>query len=332
MGKIVLGLGTSHTPLLTLAPGDWEHRAAADRANPKLNLSDGRWVNYEQLLAEVGPRWEEAARPEELQRKAALCEAGLEALADALQAAQPDLALIVGDDQGELFGPANQPAFSIFHNDELDTSDLYGQSGQPEWVHTMGRGYMMDIRRRIQGHGSYALKIIHGLMDEGVDVSAVAHIEEGSKAGLGHAFGFVVKRLFRGRALPVVPLMLNTYYPPNVPSAARCYDIGQALRRAVEADGTQMRVAVIASGGLSHFVVDEALDRRVMQAFEQRDAKTLRSLPRGALNSGSSEILNWVLAAGALEHLPVLSARYVPIQRTPAGTGVGAGFVIWGAG
>ena len=329
MGKIVLGLGVSHTPLLTLAPGDWEHRAAADRANPKLNLSDGRWVNYEQLLAEVGPRWEEAARPQELQRKAALCEAGLEALAGALQAAQPDVALIVGDDQGELFGPANQPAFSIFHNDELDTSDLYGQSGQPAWVHTMGRGYMMDMRRRIQGHASYARRIIHGLMEEGVDVSSVAHIEEGSKAGLGHAFGFVVKRLFRGRALPVVPLMLNTYYPPNVPSAARCYDIGQALRRAVEADGTALRVAVIASGGLSHFVVDEALDRRVLQAIEQRDAKTLRSLPRGALNSGSSEILNWVLAAGALEHLSVQSARYVPIQRTPAGTGVGAGFVIW---
>ena len=329
MGKIVLGLGTSHTPLLTLAPGDWEHRAAADRANPKLNLSDGRWVNYQQLLAEVGPRWEKAARPEELQRKAALCEAGLEALAGALQAAQPDVALIVGDDQGELFGPANQPAFSIFHNDELDTSDLYGQSGQPQWVHAMGRGYMMDMRRRIQGHAGYAIKIIHGLMEVGVDVSSVAHIEEGSKAGLGHAFGFVVKRLFRGRALPVVPLMLNTYYPPNVPSAARCYDIGQALRRAVEADGTALRVAVIASGGLSHFVVDEALDRRVLQAIEQRDAKTLRSLPRGALNSGSSEILNWVLAAGALEHLPVQSARYVPIQRTPAGTGVGAGFVIW---
>ena len=330
MGKIVLGLGTSHTPLLTLDSGDWEHRAAADRANLKLNLSDGRLVNYEQLLAEVGPRWEADARPEVLQRKAALCEEGLEDLADALQAALPDVALIVGDDQGELFGPANQPAFSVFHSDELITSDLYGQSGQPPWVHAMGRGYMMDMRRPILGHADYALKIIHGLIDEGVDVGAVAHVEEVSKAGLGHAFGFVVKRLFRGRALPVVPLLLNTYYPPNVPSAARCYDIGQALRRVVEADGTALRVAVIASGGLSHFVVDEALDRRVMQAFEQHYAQSLRSLQRGALNSGSSEILNWVLAAGALEHLPVKSSRYVPIQRTPAGTGVGAGFVVWG--
>ncbi len=332
MSHIVLGLGTSHTPLFTLDASEWTHRASADRANPKLNLSDGRWLNYEQLLAEVGPAWEQASRPEELQRKAALCEAALERLADALQAASPDVAVIVGDDQGELFGPSNQPAFAIFHNDELDTSAMYGQPGQPDWVHKMGRGYMMDTSRRILGDAAYALKLIHGLVDEGVDVASVAQLEQGSRSGLGHAFGFVVNRLFRQRPIPIVPLLLNTYFPPNVPSAARCHDIGQALRRVIEADGLNRRVALIASGGLSHFVVDEELDRRVLDALARRDAAVLRSLPRCALHSGSSEILNWVLAAGALEQLPVGSAHYIPLQRTPAGTGVGAGFVVWAEG
>ena len=54
----------------------------------------------------------------------------------------------------------------------------------------------------------------------------------------------------------------------------------------------------MASGGLSHFVVDEELDRRVMCALETGDAATLRAIPRPALKSGSSEILNWVLGTG----------------------------------
>lgn len=330
MAKIVLGIGTSHTPLFTLESSEWQHRADADRANPRLNLSDGRWVSYPELLAEVGPRYEGVAGPEVLERKAALCEEALDHLAAALESARPDIVLIVGDDQGELFGSANQPAFAICHSDELVMSDAFGRAGAPDWVLKMGKGYLMDERHVIAGSSSYALKIIEGLMDNSVDVASVAHIPKDGKAGLGHAFGFVVKRLFGTRAIPVVPVLLNTYFPPNVPSAARCYDIGTALRQIIENDGGDLRVAIIASGGLSHFVVDESLDRSVMAAFESHDAKVLRGLPRCALNSGSSEILNWVLAAGAVDFLSVKWSQYIPIYRTPAGTGVGAAFVVWG--
>lgn len=331
MARIVLGLGTSHTPLLTLDSDEWQHRANVDYANPKLNLSDGRRINYAQLLAETGPRFEEAARPEELQRKAALCEAALDRLADALEAAAPDVVIIVGDDQGELFGPANQPAFAICHADELTTTGIYGRDSVPDWMRKVGRGYLMDARHALPGAAAFSVQLIEGLVDKGIDVATVAHTGTGedAKAGLGHAFGFVVKRLFRQRAIPMVPILLNTYFPPNVPSAARCHDIGIALRQVIEANDSGLRVAVIASGGLSHFVVDEALDRSIIDAFANRDANVLRSLPRGALNSGSSEILNWVLTAGAVDSLPVQSIEYLPLYRTPAGTGVGAAFVIW---
>ena len=50
MARIVLGVGTSHTPMFTLDSDEWVHRADADRANWALNLSDGRRVNYPQLL------------------------------------------------------------------------------------------------------------------------------------------------------------------------------------------------------------------------------------------------------------------------------------------
>jgi hypothetical protein len=98
VADIVLGLATAHTPLFTLEAKDWQLRSAADMANPRLNLSDGRWLKYDELLAEVGPRHAEASRPEELQRKAALCEQALDRLAEALEAAAPDVVLVVGDD------------------------------------------------------------------------------------------------------------------------------------------------------------------------------------------------------------------------------------------
>src|SRR5205085_2910521 len=47
--------------------------------------------------------------------------------------------------------------------------------------------------------------------------------------GLPHGFAFVVRRLMDNRPLPMVPFFQNTFYPPNQPTAARCYAMGQAL-------------------------------------------------------------------------------------------------------
>ncbi len=329
MARIVLGLASSHTPLLALSAADWAHRAAVDRANPALNLSDGRLLNYEQLLAEVGPRHEDVITAEVLGRKKQACDAAIETLADALQAAAPDVAIIVGDDQAELFGAAVQPAISVFHGDTMVMLDKFGREGTPSWLRQVGHDYLMDGAHAVTAAPAFALELIGGLIDREVDVTSLAHVPDPSRAAFGHAFGFIVKRLFRGRAIPVVPLLLNTYFPPNVPSAARCHRVGRVLAEVVAGIAGPQRVAVIASGGLSHFVVDEALDRGLLHAMQTRDARWLSSLPRGALNSGSSEILNWVLAAGALESLELTWSDYQPLYRTPAGTGVGAGFAIW---
>jgi aromatic ring-opening dioxygenase catalytic subunit (LigB family) len=330
MAAITLGLCASHTPLLTLTPEQWQHRAAADLANRELNLSDGRFLSYEQLLAEVGPRYAEAATHEVLARKEAACQAALDRLADALEQAAPDVVLIVGDDQRELFSAANQPAVAIYHGAEVAMMAKYAGEEKPQWVRDMGRGYWMDAAHRIPGAPELALSLIRGLMDRDIDVASVARIDDPATAAFGHAYGFIVKRLFRGRAIPVVPVLLNTYYPPNVPSARRCHDIGLAIAQVLKSLPHSLRVAVIGSGGLSHFVVDEALDRRVMAAIASGDHSALREIPREALNSGSSEILNWVLTAGAAAELAPRWQDYQPIQRTPAGTGVGAAFAIWG--
>jgi len=115
-----------------------------------------------------------------------------------------------------------------------------------------------------------------------------------------------------------------------VRTAARCHDIGLRLRQIIEADDSALRVAIVASGGQSHFVVDEALDGSVMAASGSQDQSVLRSLPRCALNSGTSEILNWVMTVGAMYGAPLTWSEYLVLYRTPAGTGIGVGFAVWG--
>ena len=115
---------------------------------------------------------------------------------------------------------------------------------------------------------------------------------------------YVHRRLMdEKKPIPVVPVFLNTYFPPNQPRPRRCYELGIAIRQAVESFAGDARVGVIASGGLSHFLVDEDFDRAILKACAGKDTKFLQNLPRNKLHAGSSEILNWVGVAGAFEHL-----------------------------
>src|SRR5262249_26308983 len=59
-----------------------------------------------------------------------------------------------------------------------------------------------------------------------------------------------------GQFRPAVPFFTNTFYPPNQPSVRRCFSLGKALADAIASWDADLRVAVIGSGGMSHFVVD----------------------------------------------------------------------------
>jgi hypothetical protein len=126
-----------------------------------------------------------------------------------------------------------------------------------------------------------------------------------------------------------VPVALNTYFPPNQPRPKRCYDLGKAIRKAVQNSKGSERVGILASGGLSHFTVDEKLDRGVLDALKRSDGEALALLPVQKLNSGSSEIRNWIALAGAAGHLKNVWQEYVPCYRSAAGTGCGMGFALW---
>ena len=149
--------------------------------------------------------------------------------------------------------------------------------------------------------------------------------------GLPHAFSFVVKRLFDNQPGAILPVFLNTCYLPNQPTPRRCFALGQAIAAAVAEWTVPANVAIVASGGLSHFVVDEELDRTLLGALERNDSAALRSLPRHRLHSAGSETLNWVALGGAMHqaNLKMELLDYVPVYRTPAATGGGWAFARW---
>jgi hypothetical protein len=169
--------------------------------------------------------------------------------------------------------------------------------------------------------------VVEHLSVEEFDVTALTRQPAGRS--LGHAFTFPRRRLMTERIIPMLPVALNAYYPPNVPSPRRCFQFGRALRRAIESYPADLSVAVMASGGLSHFVIDEDLDRRILEALRDNDVDSLSTIPRRYMRSGTSETLNWIAAGGAVEHLAMDLIDYVPAYRSPAGTGVGMAFAVW---
>jgi len=90
-------------------------------------------------------------------------------------------------------------------------------------------------------------------------------------------------------------------------------------------------VAVFASGGMSHFVIDEDFDQRFVSALRNGDKDYLCSIPLAHLQSGTSELKSWISLAGLMEDMKVEMHQldYVPCYRSIAGTGTANGFFWW---
>jgi Catalytic LigB subunit of aromatic ring-opening dioxygenase len=329
LARIVVGIGSSHTPQLSSGVGMWEDHAERDRNNPELLGLDGEFHTYDELLAVADPGIGQELAPDVWERKYHRGQQAVAELTRRLAAARVDVALVIGDDQREMFRDEGTGVFGFFLGDEL-----VDRAPEGEALERVARGiraaYWARYGERPTAHRTSAAlsrHLVSALVSADFDVLTFTRQQPGTT--LGHAFTFPRYRLALPERTPIVPVFINTYVPPNVPSAGRCYRLGQVIGQAVKSWPQDARVAVIASGGLSHFVVNEDLDRRVLDALVAGDAAPLCAIPRGQLRSGTSEILNWIAAAGALEGLRASVADYIPGYRSPAGTGAGMAFVYW---
>ncbi len=333
MASIVFGVGTSHTPMLNAAAEEWPLYEEIDRQRSHLH-KDGRRATYAELLAIAPPGLQAELAPEKLAKRHAGAMLALSRLHEGLIGAALDAVVVVGDDQKEIYHDDNMPSILVYRGETIANVPNQTPTPGPDWARrpdwakrASARYYEESETRHYPVHARLANHLIAALIDRDFDVASANALPEGQ--GEGHAFGFVHQRIMKGVEIPVVPVFLNTYYPPNQPSPRRCYKLGQAIREAIEDYAESLRIGVVASGGLSHFTVDEALDSELIRALREKDAAALQTLPSEQLNSGSSEIRNWICAAGALEHLDLSWVDYFPGYRTSAGTGTGLCFASW---
>jgi 3-O-methylgallate 3,4-dioxygenase len=358
MADIVLGIGTSHTPLLALPADLWPAYARGDEHNPELAYPPHGWVmSYREALDYVPPQVRAKYRgPEPFPAQAAACQRALDELSRTLRSVKPDVTVIVSDDQDEWLFEDNMPALAVYWGERVP---LIPRRPLPSWgdrevAEAIVRGYG-DVAMDVPVASRFGRFLIEYLVEHEFDVAHMRYLKQpyGGRVarryparqgeleyvretppreqGLPHGFAFVIARLFANDPGMILPVIQNTCYPPNQPTPRRCFAVGQALAAAVAAWSEPASVAIIGSGGLSHFVVDEELDRTLLGALERKDPAALQALPRSRLYSAASESLNWVVLGGAMQHthLKMELLAYVPVYRTPAATGGGWAFARW---
>jgi gallate dioxygenase len=158
----------------------------------------------------------------------------------------------------------------------------------------------------IKGHGALARHIGRSLMADEFDMSFF----QGKP--LDHGCFSPLSMLMPHETswpVPIVPLQIGVLQFP-IPSAARCYKLGQSLRTAIESYPEDISVAIVATGGLSHQVHGERCgfnntewDERFLDLFEKDPAVLVRMTQAEYARLGGmegAEVIMWLVARGAL--------------------------------
>jgi 3-O-methylgallate 3,4-dioxygenase len=250
------------------------------------------------------------------------CQSALATMRRVYAEAKADIAVVIGKDQQEIFVDFS-PSLAIYTGQEI-------YNGPP------GRKvYAPDTWIVHDGHPELALHLIKTLQAQHFDLTDLYKWPPNTwlqnSLVVPHAYGFVYHQIMMDQPPPSVPILMNTFYRPTQPPIRRCIEFGHALIAAIRSWEQQLRVAVVASGGLTHFVCDEAQDREFIELLGNGDLEGLANVDERIYQSGTSEMKLYVpvLIAGQAMRAPMTMVDYVPLYRTEAGTGEGMGFFYW---
>jgi 3-O-methylgallate 3,4-dioxygenase len=297
MAKLIGCAAMSHAPQLMLNPDFWhllnnrQGERLPDKPGMEKETREVKWAKWNGCMDAI---------------------ANLRAKIEALR---PDVLVVVGDDQHENLVDDNMPPFTIFIGAEVEASVSLRYLNQPK----------SENRATYRVDAKMAEALVNGLMDEGFDPSYSRKTRY--DGGLGHAFARVLKFLSPQADHAIVPVMVNTYYPP-APAPRRCVNFGRTLANALSRFSGDQRVVIIGSGGLSHTKIDEKLDHEFIGALKQNDLNHMSAMPAELLVEGTSEIRNWMVTAAAANR-PGTMIEYVPLYRTTTGVGCAMGFAYW---
>ena len=319
MAQIVFAAGSSHGPTIQSTPDKWLQLVERDKRDPR--------YSFEEVLRNARPGLDQEIRPEIMQQRYKVIHADLDKLTDVIASVPVDVMIVVSNIH-RVREEDNHPVFSVFRADSFGTGKMSQQlfNTAAKSFEETGRS-AEGITAVRPGHPELANHLIETLIEDNFDVGCT---DFPKSIPIDDAFAFPDEWMLKRNNIPMVPLQVSRDLP-NQPRASRCYDLGLAIRRAVDKWPVNARVGLIASGGLSHQVVDEELDKTVIDALVSGDEKTLRALERERLNRGpgTPEILNWVTVAAAMAPTRMTLVGYTPCYRSIAGTGHGICFGYW---
>jgi hypothetical protein len=323
MAKLVGVINTSHSPFCYLPAERWD--AVRERREPY----------REDVVFES--KGEQQAKADRVQQAFAV-------LRTKLAEMRPDVLVIFGDDQAEIFDYANHPALAVYVGDSfvghVSSADRRAGIAPPGTAES----------REVPGHPGLGTAILTGLLDRGFDPAFMMSMPN-VDPGMGHAFMRPLESL-TNFDIPTVPVLLNAYFAPQV-SAQRCYEVGKAVRQVIDSYPEDLRVVTLGSGGLWHTPgqqrswLDEQFDRDGLEFLQRGDIKgwaahfdayvptagdpsqdstTVRNGVTGLPASsgpqgGTRETVDWIAASAAADGVPTEVVDYITIYTSPIGVG-----------
>lgn len=298
---IGLGLACSHAAGMFRPPEHWQ-----------------KWM-IDRVAPGVFERYPEAARQrdslevcQDLYRR---IHVGFDEMRKEVEAYKPDVIVVIGDDQGDLFNLSNNPTLAIYTGQE----DMWGHQAY-EWDVPMKDRKVVTYKN----HPEIAMDLAEGLVKRKFDVSTLHRFNPQGRDGYGlpHMAARITPELDPTGEIPVVCVLLNEYYSP-LPSGERCAELGYAIADVL--NKRDERILLVASGGLSHYPsdrdfnrgdIDVPLDKWVLKTVEENDIDGLSKLfaiESDTLGSGTGEIRAWISLAAAMNR-PGEVIDYMPVH------------------
>ncbi len=256
--------------------------------------------------------WFDDAEPAQRERVLA----GYRALRARLEAARPTALVMIANDHLLNFPVDAAPDFAVALAAE--------HTGPEPWFES----WLQLAPYRVPGHPALARTIVREATRAGVQIRPVERLR------FDDNFSVPLHLLTPAMQVPLVPITMNCIVPPR-PSPELCYEVGGVLRRIIEERRpADERVAIVATGGLSHepggpryFQVDEQWDRWFLDLLAEGSPErvlrevTLEKLEEGGAG-GTSELLAWIVALGAVGRRPATVLAYEPVVQWRCGMGV----------
>ena len=225
---------------------------------------------------------------------------------------KPDVAVVIYNDHGLNFFLDKLPTFAVGAAADYRHAD---------------EGWGIPIVAPFKGDLDLSWQIINTLVEKEFDITTCQEML------VDHAFTIPMSLLYPGGESPplrTVPICVNTVQFP-IPSAHRCYKLGEAIGSAIDSWDSTARVVILGTGGLSHQLDGERAGF-MNKEFDLKFIDSLISQPEWATQYSSTELvelvgsqgvelLNWLAARGTLHGKvrKVHSNYHIPISNTASG-------------